>query len=88
MPHRPSAMKHLRADERKRQRNIRIKSAMRKAVKEAEEAISANAPNADEVFRLAVKKLDKSVSKGVIKKGKANRKKSRLAKKLDAMKKS
>jgi len=81
-------MKHLRADERKRQRNKRVKTAMRKVVKKAEGAISSNAPDAEEAYRLAVKKLDKSVSKGVIKKGKANRKKSRLAKKLNAMKES
>lgn len=83
MPTRPSAEKHLRADERKRKRNIRVKTAMRTAIKKAEEAISDNAPNAEEAFRLAVKQLDKAASKGVIKKNKANRKKSRLAKKLN-----
>ena len=60
---------------------------MRTAVKDAEEAINANDSNVEEAFRLAVKHLDKAASKGVIKKGKAARKKSRLAKKLNALKK-
>ena len=85
LPNRPSAEKHLRSDERKRQINMRVKSAMRTAIKDAEEAISANEPDAEEVFRLAVKKIDKAASKGVIKKGKADRKKSRLAKELNAI---
>lgn len=76
----------MRADERKRKRNIRVKTVMRTAIKRAEEAISGNAPNAEEAFRLAVKQLDKAASKGVIKKNKANRKKSRLAKQLNAIK--
>ena len=42
MPDRPSAEKHLRADERKRQRNMQVKSAMRTAIKGAEEAIINN----------------------------------------------
>jgi len=86
LPNRPSAMKHLRADERKRKRNMQVRSAMRTVVKNAEEAILANDSNAEELFRLAVKQIDKTASKGVIKKAKANRKKSRLAKKLNAMK--
>lgn len=86
LPTRPSAMKHLRADERKRQRNMRVKSAMQRVIREAETKILANEPDAEEAFRLAVRELDRTVSKGVIKKGKADRKKSRLAKKLNVMK--
>lgn len=78
-------MKRLRSDERKRQRNMQVKSAMRTAIKNAEEAITANDSDAEEAFRLAVKQIDKAASKGVIKKGKANRTKSRLAKKLNAI---
>ena len=85
MPNRPSAKKHLRADERKRQRNKQVKSAMRTAIKEAEEAIINNEPEAKEAFRLAVKQIDKAASKGVIKKNKANRIKSRMAKTLNAV---
>lgn len=76
-------MKRLRSNERKRERNMRVKSAMRTAIRNAEEAISADDSNAEELFRLAVKEIDKAASKGVIKRGKAGRKKSRLAKKLN-----
>ena len=88
MPNRQSAKKHLRADKRKRQINMRVKSATRTAIKKAKSAILANAPEAEENFRLAVKQIDKAASKGVIKEGKADRTKSRLAKKLNAMKNS
>lgn len=84
MPNKQSAMKHLRASKRKRERNVRIKSAVRTAVKKAEEAIqNNNLEEAKSRFIEAVKKLDKAAQKGVIKKGKADRKKSRLAKELN-----
>jgi len=77
-------MKHLRASKSRHERNIRIKSAVRTAVKNAELAIQgSNLEEAKSRFIEAVKRLDKAAQKGVIKKGEADRRKSRLAKKLN-----
>ena len=83
MAHRSSAFKHIRADKRKRDVGFRRKSAVRTIVKKTKVAIeSGNVEEAESLFRRATSSLDKAVSKGVIKKGTANRRKSRLAKSL------
>ena len=48
------------------------------AINEAEDAISSDAENKNEVVREAVRKIDKAYSKGVIKSNYRNRKKSKL----------
>ncbi len=86
MPNKKSAYKHLRADPKKRLRNRMIKSATRTAIKKAEQAIaSGDLEAAMTAFREAVSKLDRAAKKGVIKKGTADRKKSRLARKLNKL---
>lgn len=83
MAHRSSAFKHIRADKRKRDVSFRRKSAVRTIVKKTKVAIEAgNVEEAESLFRRATSLLDRAVSKGVIKKGTANRRKSRLAKSL------
>ena len=73
-------MKHVRADQKKRDRNMRRKSALRTMLKQTEAAIAdGEMEQAQELYRQAVSQLDKAAGKGVIKKGMANRKKSRLA---------
>jgi len=73
-----SAKKHIRADARKNERNRRVKGAMRAAVRQARTGIVSNDANAAEALRRAISQLDKAAKKGVIKKGNANRRKSRL----------
>ncbi|HID55341.1 TPA: 30S ribosomal protein S20 [Candidatus Poribacteria bacterium] len=86
MPNKRSAYKHLRADPKKRLRNRMIKSATKTAVKKAEQAIaSGDLEAAMTAFREAVSKLDRAARKGVIKRGTADRKKSRLAQKLNRL---
>lgn len=86
MPNIKSAIKRAKKSEKRRMRNASIKSALRTYIKRAEQAIAAGDVNAaTEAVRLAQKKLDKAVTKGVIHKNKAARKKSRLAQKLNAM---
>ena len=83
MAHRSSAFKHIRADKRKRDVSFRRKSAVRTIVKKTKVAIATgNVEEAESLFRRATSLLDRAVSKGVIKKGTANRRKSRLAKSL------
>lgn len=79
MPNIKSAIKRVKVSEKRRLRNASQKSALRTAVKAFETAVSP------EGLINASKKLDKAASKGLIHKNAANRKKSRLAKKLNAL---
>lgn len=80
LPTRSSGMKHVRADKKKRDRNLQRKSALRTALKQTEAAIAdGEMEQAEELYREAASQLDRAAGKGIIKKGMANRKKSRLA---------
>lgn len=87
MPNIKSAIKRVSVIEKKTLRNNMIKSGYRTAVRKFEEAInSGDVTNAEALFIDATKKIDMACSKGVIVKNTAARKKSRLAKKLNAAK--
>ena len=80
MPTRSSGIKHVRADKKKRERNTQRKSALRSMLRQTEAAIAdGEKDQAQELYRQAASQLDRAVGKGIIKKGMANRKKSRLA---------
>ena len=86
MPHRKSAVTHIRADKRKQERNSRRKSSLRTMLRKTEEAIVAgDAQLAQEFYPQAAGHLDRAAQKGIIKKGAADRKKSRLARKINQM---
>ena len=81
--HRQSAKKHARADEAKRRRNRHRKATLRTVMKQTETALAeGNVETAQELCRTVTSLLDRAASKGVIKKGTANRQKSRLIRKL------
>lgn len=81
-----SAQKRIKVTEAKTLKNRMIKSALKTAIKKFETSVNANnAEEAKNTFVGAVKALDMAVSKGVIHKNMAARKKSRLAAKLNAM---
>ncbi|MFO7315622.1 MAG: 30S ribosomal protein S20 [Bacilli bacterium] len=82
MPNIKSAIKRVKTTKKANVANAQAKSAMRTAVKKAEQAIASGADNAQELVIQATKALDKAASKGLIHKNAASRKKSRLAKKL------
>ena len=83
---RPSAKKHARADEAKRIRNRHRKATLRTALKQTETALAeGNVDEAQALCKTVVSLLDRAASKGVIKKGTANRQKSRLTRKLNAV---
>lgn len=66
---------------KKRVINVRRTNVMRDSIKSIREDIAAKAKGgAIEKLKMAYKSLDKAAKRGVIKKGQANRKKSRLAK--------
>lgn len=87
MPNIKSAIKRTRTIEKKTRRNNMIKSGYRTAVKKFEQAVEAgNVDEATTLFSEATKKIDQACTKGVIVKNTAARKKSNLAKKLNAVK--
>ena len=86
MPNIKSAMKRVNVIEKKTLRNNMIKSGYKSAVKKFEQAVEAgNKEEATTLFAQATKKIDQACSKGVIVKNTAARKKSNLAKKLNAI---
>ena len=85
MPNIKSAKKRVKIIEKKTLRNSMIKSAYKSAVKKFEQAVEAgNIEEAKTLFSEATKKIDQACTKGVIVKNTAARKKSNLAKKLNA----
>lgn len=87
MPNIKSAIKRVSVIEKKTLRNNMIKSEYKTAVKKFEKAVeSKDMENIDSLFSNATKKIDQACSKGVIVKNTAARKKSNLAKKLNAVK--
>jgi small subunit ribosomal protein S20 len=69
----------MRTSEKARQRNRAVKSSLKGVVKMAEDA---PAPEAGAAFNEAMSALDRAAQKGIIPKRRADRKKSRLAKRL------
>lgn len=87
MPNIKSAIKRVSVIEKKTLRNNMIKSGYKSAVRKFEEAIqSGDTKNVETLFVEATKKIDQACTKGVIVKNTAARKKSSLAKKLNAQK--
>jgi small subunit ribosomal protein S20 len=84
MPNLKSARKRVRIEEKRRVRNHSIKSAARTYVTKARNAIAADAstPETEEAVREALRQLDMAVSKGVIHRNNAARRKSRLMSRL------
>lgn len=86
MPNIKSAIKRVNVIEKKTLRNNMIKSGYRTAVKKFEQAVEAgNIEEATKLFSDATRKIDQACTKGVIVKNTAARKKSNMAKKLNAV---
>ncbi|HEU0028228.1 MAG TPA: 30S ribosomal protein S20 [Ktedonobacterales bacterium] len=86
MPNISSAKKRMRAEEKRRLHNNVAKSTVRTRVTKARNAIAASAaaPETDETVRAALRSLDMAVSRGVIHRNNAARRKSRLMARLHA----
>ena len=80
MPNIKSAKKRVLVAERNRARNVAVKSRIKTAVRRVLEALQNDASKVNELLSHAYKLLDKAVSKGVLHKNTAARKKSRLTK--------
>ena len=77
MPHHKSAAKRVKTNEKARLSNVAVKSRMRSAVKAVRSATTK--AEAETALKAAISILDRTATKGVIKKETASRQKSRLA---------
>jgi len=77
-----SAEKRNRQAQKRRVRNVQVRTGVKSAVKKAREAIARGDGTAREAFQAATKTLEKAASKGVVHKNAASRRISRLAKAL------
>ena len=83
MPNIQSAKKRVKVTEKKTLRNRMVKSSVRTSIKKLEAAIAADPKNAAVQLNETTSALDTAVAKGIIHKNTANRKKARLASKLN-----
>jgi small subunit ribosomal protein S20 len=77
-----SALKRMRQNEKRRTRNRMVRSQVRTAVKTARVAVGESNADTRGTVLAAIRALDKAVSKGIIHRNTAARKKSALARRL------
>ena len=78
-----SQIKRIRTNEKARQRNVAVRSALKTAVRRVRTAAaSGDAEAAAAALKTASKALDKAASKGIIHKNQAANRKSGLAKQV------
>lgn len=81
-----SQIKRNKQNEKRHERNKAVKSELKTAIRRFNEAVEAGeSEKAVSASRVATKKLDKAVSKGVIHKNQAANRKSSIAKKAAAL---
>ena len=81
-----SQMKRIKTNEKARQRNVAVKSALKTAVRRVRSAAEAgDAAAATTALTTASKLLDKAASKGVIHKNQAANRKSGMAKQVASL---
>ena len=83
MPNNKSTAKRVRTSEKRRVSNLAVRSRLRKTIKSVRGATSLKETGS--ALRTAVSELDRAAKKGIIKKGAANRGKSRLARYLNKL---
>lgn len=79
MAHTSSAFKRQRQDGKRREVNRANKSVLKKELKAFDQSIKANPAEAPKLLAKISSALDRAVRKNAIPKGRANRKKGRLA---------
>ena len=78
-----SQIKRNRQSEKRHDRNKAVRSELKTRVKRAVVAAEQGDENAAQIAKVAVKRLDKAASKGIIHKNAAARRKSRLQKRVN-----
>ena len=84
MPNVKSAKKRVKVAAAKTAANKVVKSNLKTTIKKASAAIENGAADKDMAVRAAIKKIDQAAAKGSLKKNTASRRKSSLARKLNA----
>lgn len=86
MPHTKSAIKAMRQNQKRRERNRRNRSHMRTAIKKLRAAIEAgDAKLAQELLPQTISIIDKSIQKGIIHRNAAARYKARLTTRVNQL---
>ena len=81
-----SQIKRIRTNEKRRQRTLAVRSELKTLVRKTREAVEAGDKEAAiEALRVASRKLDKAVSKGVIHRNQAANRKSKLARRVQSL---
>jgi small subunit ribosomal protein S20 len=75
-----SAEKRNRQAQKRRARNVQVRTGLKSAVKKAREAVAQGDASAPDAVRAALRTLDRAASKGIIHKNAASRRIGRLAK--------
>lgn len=84
MPNIKSAKKRVHVIAVKTARNKALKSNLKSTIKIAQTSIAGGSADSQESVRLAIKKIDQATAKGLLHKNTAARKKSQLARALNA----
>ena len=80
-----SALKKVRQDEKRRERNQSVKTGLRTYTRKVEDAVSAkNRDEAGSLLKETISLLDRAATKGVIHRNTASRHVSRLSKKVNS----
>ena len=80
MPNIKSAKKRVKVIKKKTLRNKEQKSILKTYIRKFREAVSSNSENVKETLENAIRAIDKEVSKNILHRNTAARKKSKLAK--------
>ncbi len=84
MPNIKSAKKRVKVIATKTLRNKSLNSNLKTTIKKAEAALAGSSSDSTAAVTLAIKKIDQAAAKGLLHKNTAARRKSRLARKLNA----
>lgn len=79
-----SQIKRNRQNEKARQRNKKVRSEMKTRINQTLAAAEEDGADAETALRIAQKRIDQAVAKGVLHKNTAARRKARLAQKVNA----
>lgn len=80
-----SQIKRNKTNEKARLRNKAVRSNLKTRIKNAEAAAAEGSEDSEITLRTAISTIDRAVTKGVLHKNAAARKKSRLVKRLAAV---
>ena len=84
MPNIKSAKKRVKVIATKTRRNRALNSNLKTTIKKAQAALAGSSSDSTAAVTLAIKKIDQAAAKGLLHKNTAARRKSRLARKLNA----